>query len=149
MNLQRCMLAAYAALLRFYPAPFREHFGQEMLQVAEESGSSDWPFIFGDTAVGVVRCWIEGTRSKASVEQPNAYVAVGGSGVNAFRLVPGVVLSVLIVAGVFYASLGRPVPCSKSVKAVISLSPSAQRTSPSERHNASNDRPNDRQSNYQ
>src|SRR5581483_12285039 len=110
MNLRQSILAAYSVLLRLYPAPFRERFGQEMLQVAGAAEASEWPLIFSDTSLGIARCWMRGTHSIPAAVQEDAYVPVGGSSVSASGLLPGLVLSVLVVLGMFYASFGGQAP---------------------------------------
>ncbi|HKW17781.1 MAG TPA: hypothetical protein VJO35_09760 [Terriglobales bacterium] len=117
MNPRAWMLGAYSILLRLYPESFRERFGEEMLQVAGAAEPAEWPFIFGDTGVAIARCWIEGTHSTVPTAPEDAYVPLGGTSVRASGLLPGLVLSVLVVAGLFYASFGGPSPCQSSATA--------------------------------
>ncbi|MGA7907635.1 MAG: hypothetical protein WCA16_09545 [Candidatus Sulfotelmatobacter sp.] len=56
------VLLGYRVLLQLYPAAFRKRFAPEMLQVAEAAEPAEWPLIFGDTGVAIVRCWMEGTH---------------------------------------------------------------------------------------
>jgi len=103
MNLQRCLLGTYRLLLQFYPAAFRHRFAPEMLELAAVSEPAEWPLILGDTSVAIVRCWIEGSPSTAAVAEPNAYVPLGGSPVKVAGVLQGFVLSIVIIAGLFYA----------------------------------------------
>jgi hypothetical protein len=108
MNRRQCMLGAYRVLLQFYPPAFRNRFGPEMLELAGAAAPAEWPLIFGDTTVGIVRCWIEGRKSTALAE-PNAYVSLGGSPVRSFGL--GFVLSTVVIVSLAYVGYRWPPPC--------------------------------------
>lgn len=115
MTVRRCFLFAYRLLLQLYPPAFKHRFGTEMFELAEACELPDWPLIIGDTTVGIVRCWLEGTHSAAGVTEPNAYVPIGESPVKVFGLLQGVVLTVAILAGVAYANHRWPPPCPNSL----------------------------------
>ena len=115
MNLRPGFLFAYRLLLQLYPPAFKQRFGPEMFELAEASELTDWPLIFGDTTVGIVRCWVEGTHSAGVLTEPNAYVPVGGSPVKAFGLLQGLLLTVAILAGVAYVNHRWPPPCPNSL----------------------------------
>ena len=104
MDFRRCLLGTYGLLLQLYPPAFRKRFAAEMLELAEAAEPAEWPLIFSDTGVAIVRCWVEGSRSAVAVTEPNAYLTVGESPVSAFGLVRGFVLSLAIVVGLCYAS---------------------------------------------
>jgi hypothetical protein len=116
MNIQRCMFAAYRLLLQLYPPAFRQRFAAEMLQIAREAESSEWPLIFGDTGVAIIRCWMEGTHSTVALAEPNPYVPIGEFHISAARLLPGLVLAIGLLAGLCYANNVWPTPCSGHVK---------------------------------
>lgn len=115
MTLQRGFLFAYRLLLEFYPPAFKRRFGAEMLELAEACEPNEWPLMFGDTSVAIVRCWIEGTHSTAALTEPNAYVSVGESSVSAFGLLQGLVLTIAILAGIAYVNHRWPPPCPNSL----------------------------------
>jgi hypothetical protein len=117
MNIRNCFLHAYRILLVFYPPAFRKRFAPEMMELAAAADLCEWPLIFGDTGVGIVRCWLEGTHSTALAE-PNAYVPLRGSPISAFALIPGLVLSILIIAGFSYVNYRWPPPCPNGVHIV-------------------------------
>jgi hypothetical protein len=117
MNIQKCLLKAYRILLVFYPPSFRKHFAPEMLELAAAAEINEWPLIFGDTSVGIVRCWLEGTHSTAAAE-PNAYVPLRESPISAFVLLPGLALSIVIIAGFSYVNYKWPPPCPNGVHVV-------------------------------
>jgi hypothetical protein len=104
MTRRRCLLGTYRLLLQLYPPAFRERFGQEMLEIAEDAEPGEWPLIFGDTSLGVVRCWLEGSASTAAVTEPHAYIPLGGAPVWRRGLVVGFVLSMAIFVGLCYFS---------------------------------------------
>jgi hypothetical protein len=96
-------------LLRLYRPAFRRRFAAEMLQLAEAAAPAEWPLIFGDTSVAIVRCWLEPAASPSAVAPAaqDAYLALGESGLSASRLFQGLVLSTAILAGPCYVgSLG-------------------------------------------
>ena len=115
MNLRRCFLFAYRMLLELYPPAFKRRFAPEMLELAEACEATDWPLIFGDTSIAIVRCWIEGTHSAALVAEPNAYLLLGESPLRPTRILQGMVLFLAIVAGVAYANHRWPPPCPNSL----------------------------------
>jgi hypothetical protein len=111
MNFRRGFLLGYRLLLGLYPTAFRKRFAPEMLQLAESADHSEWPLIFGDTTVAIVRCWFEGTHSTALVPEPNAYLSLGESSVRPSRILQGMVLFAAIVGGVVYINHRWPPPC--------------------------------------
>jgi len=104
MTTQRSFLFGYRLLLQLYPGAFRRRFASEMLELAEAAEPTEWPLIFGDTSVAIIRCWFEGTRSAAATAEPNAYVSVGGFPVSGLGLLQGLVLSIAMVVGVCYVN---------------------------------------------
>jgi hypothetical protein len=104
MNFQRCFLTAYRLLLLFYPAPFRRRFAPEMLEIAESADIAEWPLIFGDTCVAILRCRIVGIPSTDALPEPNAYLAIGGSPVRRWGFLRGFVLTLAILVGLCYFS---------------------------------------------
>ena len=119
MNIQTCFLYAYRVLLAFYPRSFRTRFGPEMLELAAAAEIDEWPLIFGDTSVGVMRCWLEGMHSTAAVAEPNAYVPLRESPIRASVFISGLVLSTAIVAGWSYFSYHWPPPCPNGTHSVM------------------------------
>jgi hypothetical protein len=89
MTTQRCLLGAYRVLLQLYPPAFRRRFAAEMLELAEAAELGEWPVIFGDTSLGIVRCWLEGERVTSAVAEPNAYISLGVSTVWRWGLLRG------------------------------------------------------------
>ena len=112
MRIQRCLLCTYGLLLQFYPPSFRNRFATEMLEVATTAKLGEWPLIFGDTGIAIVRCWIEGSRSTAVLTESNAYMSLGGSSVRSFGL--GLVLSMGIIFGLAYLGYRWPPACPKT-----------------------------------
>ena len=110
MKSQRGLLGAYRILLQLYPSAFRRRFAAEMMEVAEAAAPAEWPLIFGDTSVAIVRCWLEGSRPTAALE-PHGYLSVSGSPVRGFALIHGLVVSIVLIAGFCYASYRWPPPC--------------------------------------
>src|SRR5579864_5508066 len=104
MNIQRCLLCTYRVLLQLYPLAFRKRFAPEMLELAKEAGPAEWPLIFGDTGVAIIRCWVEGSQSSTVLAEPNAYLSLGESPLRASALLQGLVLSLAIIAGLCYVS---------------------------------------------
>jgi hypothetical protein len=113
MNIRSSVLGAYSLLLRFYPSGFRQRFGPEMLELAETAEPAEWPLIFGDTSVAIVRSWIEGSPSTTALTEPNAYLAIGGAPLRGSALIHGLVVSIVLIAGFSYASYRWPPPCPK------------------------------------
>jgi hypothetical protein len=137
MNIQSCLLYAYRLLLEFYPPSFRRRFAPEMLELAAAAELTEWPLIFGDTSVAIVRCWLEGTHSTAVLAETNAYVPLKESPISAFVFIPGLVLSIVIVAGWSYVNYQWPPPCAKGVHVIIRVgdpSQSALGTEESSKH---------------
>src|SRR5207302_9306577 len=99
MNIRNYLLFAYRILLVYYPPSFRRRFAPEMLELAAAAELSEWPLIFGDTSVAIVRCWVEGSHSTAALPEPNAYLPVRESPVSAIVFIPGLVISLLMIAG--------------------------------------------------
>jgi hypothetical protein len=118
MNIRNCFLYAYRILLVFYPSSFRSRFAPEMLELAAAAELTEWPLIFGDTSVSIVRCWLGGTHSTAAQTEPNAYVPLRESSMSAFVLIPGLALSILIIAGFSYVNYKWPPPCPNGVHVV-------------------------------
>jgi hypothetical protein len=108
MNIRLCLLCGYRVLLWFYPPAFRKRFAPEMLELAEAAEPGEWPLIFGDTGVAIVRCWLQGTGSTPVLAEPGAYLALGGSAVRGLGLLQGFALSVAIIGGVCYAVYRTP-----------------------------------------
>lgn len=104
MSIRRCLLFTYRFLLRLYPCAFRERFAPEMLEVAEAAEPTEWPLIFGDTSVAIVRCWLEPAPSSSTVVPAgqDAYLALGEFALTASRLFQGFVLSLAIILGLCY-----------------------------------------------
>ena len=119
MNIRNCLLYAYRILLGFYPASFRRRFAPEMLELAAAAEITEWPLIFSDTGVGIVRCWIEGTHSTATLTETNAYMPLGKSPITATVFIPGLILSIVIVAGWSYVNYQWPPPCPNGVHSVV------------------------------
>ena len=116
MNMRRCLLFSYQILLATYPPAFRRRFAAEMLELASSAELSEWPLIFKDTGLAIVRCWLETAPADAAVEPEAAhgylFSSQGKSALPASRLLQGLVLSTAIGLSLFYfASLGdRPSP---------------------------------------
>jgi hypothetical protein len=98
------LLSAYRILLLFYPAAFRQRFAAEMIECAEAAESSEWPLIFSDTSVGILRCWFEGCALATTAAESNAYLALGESPVRSFGFMRGFVLSIAVLVGLCYFS---------------------------------------------
>ena len=105
------LLSTYRLLLYLYPPAFRKRFAPEMLELAEAAEPNEWPLIFGDTGVAIIRCWLEGSPSTAALAEPNAYLALGGSPVKNVRLLHGFLLSIAIIVGLTYVNDRWPPPC--------------------------------------
>jgi hypothetical protein len=104
MNIRCCLLCLYRLLLQFYPPAFRRRFAPEMLEVAAAAESSEWPLIFGDTSLAIVRCWLRGSGCTAVLAEPNAYLSLGESPLRGRRLLEGLALSIAIIVGLCYVS---------------------------------------------
>ena len=105
MRIQRYVLFTYGLLLRMYPSAFRKRFAPEMLELVGAAELSEWPLIFADTSVAIVRCWFEGSPSTAASTETNEYISLGGSSLRNLGL--GFVLSTAIVAGLAYIGYRR------------------------------------------
>ncbi|MGH9643417.1 MAG: hypothetical protein ACRD3Q_13460 [Terriglobales bacterium] len=112
MRIQRCVLRAYGLLLRMYPSAFRKRFAPDMLELAGAAELGEWPLIFADTSVAIVRCWFEGSPSTAALAEPNAYTSLGGSSLRKLGL--GFVLSKAILAGLTNIGSRSPSRCSET-----------------------------------
>ncbi|HZW81673.1 MAG TPA: hypothetical protein VFF50_14455 [Candidatus Deferrimicrobiaceae bacterium] len=110
MRIQRCVLCTYGLLLRMYPSAFRKRFASEMLELVGAAELREWPLIFADTSVAIVRCWFEGSPSTAALSEPNAYMSLGGSSLRNLGL--GFVLSTAIMAGLAYMGYRSSPPCT-------------------------------------
>jgi hypothetical protein len=114
--MRRCLLFSYRILLAAYPPAFRRRFAAEMLELASSVELSEWPLIFKDTGLAIVRCWLEPAPADAAVEPDAAhgylFSSLGKSALPASRLLQGLVLSTVIILSLFYfGSLGyRPSP---------------------------------------
>jgi hypothetical protein len=120
MSTRLCLLRAYRCLLQLYPPAFRKRFAVEMLDLAAAAEPREWPLIFGDTSMAIVRCWLQpaGTSSRMMPAGQDAYLALGESGLTASRLLQGLVLSTAIIVGLCYAgSLGYLGPKCHSIVA--------------------------------
>jgi|SRR5579864_97626 len=115
MKIQRYLFVAYRVMLHFYPPAFRQRFGPEMLEIAEAAEPSEWPLIFSDTGVSIVRCWMEGTHSTVVLTELDAYYPIGESRMSPARWVQGLALSVGILAGLCYVNnrWPPPPPCAR------------------------------------
>jgi hypothetical protein len=82
MSLRRCLLSTYRLLLLLYPYAFRQRFAPEMLELAEAAEADEWPLIFSDTSLAIVRCWLKppATSSTLAPAAQDAYLALGESG---------------------------------------------------------------------
>jgi hypothetical protein len=101
MTVQGLVLSAYRCLLWLYPSAFRKRFGTEMLQLAEAMEPTDWPLIFKDTCLGILRAWVQVAAADATLlsAEPVSYLGLGESRLTGLRLVQGFVLSVAILVG--------------------------------------------------
>jgi hypothetical protein len=107
--MRRSLLYSYRLLLLLYPRAFRHRFAPEMLELAEAAEPGEWPLIFGDTSLAIVRCWLKppATGSTLAPASHDAYLALGESGLAPSRFLLGFVVSTAIIAGLAYAgSLG-------------------------------------------
>jgi hypothetical protein len=109
MNVRQSLLFTYRLLLQLYPCGFRERFAPEMLHLAEEAETAEWPLIFCDTSLAIVRSWLEPPASNSTLASAgkDAYLALGEHGLKFSRLIQGLVLSSAIILGITYiGSLG-------------------------------------------
>ncbi|MGH9517187.1 MAG: hypothetical protein ACRD3P_16085 [Terriglobales bacterium] len=126
MIIRNCLLCAYRVLLALYPHSFRRRFAPEMLELAAAADISEWRLIFVDTSLGIVRCWLEGTHSTATLADANAYMPLRGSPIRASVFIPGLILSIAIVAGWSYANYQWPPPCPNGVHVVVRVANPSQ-----------------------
>jgi hypothetical protein len=126
MNTRQCMLGAYRLMLQFYPPAFRQRFAPEMMELAEAAPPIEWPLIFRDTGVAIVRCWLEGSPSTAVSAEPDAYVPLGGSPVRSFGL--GFVLSTVIIVSLAYVGYRWPPACPSAPPLLTHLATPPQAT---------------------
>ena len=108
--MSRWLLRTYSLLLHFYPPAFRKRFAAEMMELAGAADLSDWPFVFCDTGLAIVRCWVEGSPSSGTLTQANVPMSLGGSSLRSLGL--GFVLSTVVLAGLAYVGYRWPPPCS-------------------------------------
>jgi hypothetical protein len=109
MTMRRCLLCTYRLLLQLYPFAFRQRFAPEMLELAEAAEPGEWPLIFSDTSLAIVRSWLQPAATSSAVVPAgqDAHLALGESALTPSRLLLGFVLSTAIIAGLCYAgSLG-------------------------------------------
>jgi hypothetical protein len=121
MNTRHYLLGTYRVMLQLYPPMFRRRFGSEMLEVAEAAEPAEWPLIFGDTSVAIVRCWIEGSPSTAALPEPNAYLPVGASSLPVLGFLRGFILSTAIILGLLYTGYRWPPPCPAKRRIVTEI----------------------------
>jgi hypothetical protein len=114
MNFRHCVLFSYRILLHAYPAAFRKRFAAEMIEVAESADPEEWPLIFGDTGMAIVRCWIEGSPSTVPAAEPDAYLSLGDSPMKSPGMLCGLILSIALVVGMIF-SIECKLPKSSSV----------------------------------
>lgn len=106
MKLQGCFRCAYRSLLWLYPGDFRNRFAAEMLQLAEAAKPTEWPLIFGDTCLAILRSWFEEAIVGATVQAagPDGFPAIGQRRLPALRLIQGFVLSIALILVADYVS---------------------------------------------
>lgn len=99
MNMQRTLVFAYCQLLRLYPAKFRERFGEEMLEIANAAEFSEWPLIFGDTGIAIVRTWMQPCELDpvAIGAVPGHYLSLGECSVKPVKLLQGLGIATIVV----------------------------------------------------
>jgi hypothetical protein len=106
MKTMHSLLFAYRCLLRLYPAGFRERYADEMLHLAENADASEWPLIFSDTSVTIIRTWLHADtyRSTAVVSGPGQYLSLGESCLTPAKLLQGLGLATALVLVACYVS---------------------------------------------
>ena len=99
-----CSIYAFRCLLQFYPADFRKRFGAEMMEIAEAAEPSEWPRIFADTTLGILRSRLQPTTEDRTVvcAGPVGYLAVGESRLTAVRMIQALILFVAIMLAACY-----------------------------------------------
>ena len=136
MNVRRGLLLAYGFLLQLYPPTFRRRFGEEMLEIAEAAALADWPLIFRDTSVAILRCWLEGSPSATALPDPDAYLALGESLPSTSRLLPGLAISIAIIVGMVYVGYRWPPPCQGSAHVLTRIVEPTPASTPDPRQDA-------------
>jgi hypothetical protein len=61
------LLRVYRRLLQLYTPAFRKRFAVEMPELAEAAEPREWPLIFGDSSVVIVRCWLQPAGTSSTV----------------------------------------------------------------------------------
>jgi hypothetical protein len=110
MTIRRWLLGTYRLLLRLYPPAFRTRFAGEMLELAAAADADEWPLIFGDTCVAILRCWFTGNGSTVVAAGPDAYLSLGESPLRGARLLQGFVLSIAFIVGLYCLNYTRTPP---------------------------------------
>lgn len=105
--MRRCLLFNYRLLLQLYPPAFRKRFALEMLELAQAADANEWPLIFGDTSLAILRCWLAGNGSTTVAAGPDAYLSLGESPLRGARLLQGFVLSIAFIVGLYYANYSQ------------------------------------------
>lgn len=95
MNLRLILLFTYREMLRLYPANFKEHFADEMVEIATAARLKEWPLIFCDTGIGVVRSWLFADSSESNGQ--GVLLQLPTSAVRPFQLIEGFVLAIMLV----------------------------------------------------
>jgi len=106
MKTHHTLLFAYRQLLRLYPPGFKERFTEEMLDVAESADISEWPLIFGDTSLTIVRTWLqpEKRRLPLTAIAPVNYLSLAEPALKPMKLVGGLGMAALLVVIASYIS---------------------------------------------
>ena|SRR5271166_641569 len=115
MSMRRCLLWSYRLLLLLYPYAFRQRFAPEMLELAEAAEPGEWPLIFSDTSLEIVRCWLKPATATSTLAPAgqDAYLALGEPALTPSRFLLGFVLSTAIIIGLAYAGSLRYVQLPK------------------------------------
>ena len=87
----------YSALLRLYPRPFREEYGEEMLSVFDQAPASRRPAFLLETAVAVVRRRFTSPQESATPSSGLSLYTTPAGALSVRAVVPGIVVS----AGLF------------------------------------------------
>jgi hypothetical protein len=109
MKMKGSLLSAYGLLLRLYPPDFRERFADEMLDLAAEADPAEWPLIFGDTMIAILRSWLHAIVAGLTPVPagPDAYLALGESRLTPATLLQGFALTVVLILGLYYVTTLR------------------------------------------
>jgi hypothetical protein len=102
MKIRRALVFAYSNLLRLYPAALGQRFAAEMLEIAESADLSEWPLIFTDTTVAIVRSWLETPLSRGTGSDP--YLPLEQLPMKPWKLVQGFALAATLVLWTCYVS---------------------------------------------